>query len=607
MIPKKIHYCWFSGKKIPKEFETYIESWRKNCPDYEIIRWDETNYDISRNSYMNQAYKEKRWGFVPDYARFDIIYQEGGIYLDTDVELIRSLEPLLDNPCFFGFEDNHHINPGLGFGAERENPVIKVLRDMYEQMNFYNKDGSLNLTPSPEYVTEQLRELGIKMNNQFQKKSDITVYPRDYFGAKDYYTGEINKTENTYSIHHFSCSWMTREEKKQEERRKKLCTIYGQFLGNRMDGIYKRTAKIKKPYGKNRECIKERIIEHFLFSDQLSLKRLERLPDTEDAVKKSSNRIALLTPAIKSDNIGDSIIESACIAGLPVLKEHHVVKVSTHTHPSGKEIRQLKSADLVIVTGSNLLSGNVRHSQWKLPMDYSALKNLCLMGCGWSERGESDSFSREFYKKILNNGWIHSVRDHYTEKQLKESGVNGIIYTGCPTMWNLTDDHCKKISCEKSKSVVTALTSYQSDYELDSFQMQVLFDHYETVFFWPQGTKDEKYLNWILTESEKKRVVILERNIEKFKTLLQTEKPDYIGNRLHAGIFALNNYCRSIIIAIDNRALEIGKDTGLPVLQREKLKEQLESWIYEVNTISIHMPWENIKLWKQQFSEGKDE
>ena len=109
MIPKKIHYCWFSGNKMPKEFEAYIASWKKNCPDYEIIRWDETNYDVSRNTYMKDAYKEKRWGFVPDYARFDIIYQEGGIYLDTDVELLKSLDPLLDNPCFLGFEDKNHI------------------------------------------------------------------------------------------------------------------------------------------------------------------------------------------------------------------------------------------------------------------------------------------------------------------------------------------------------------------------------------------------------------------------------------------------------------------------------------------------------------------
>lgn len=607
MIPKKIHYCWFSGNKMPKEFEAYIASWKKNCPDYEIIRWDETNYDVSRNTYMRDAYKEKRWGFVPDYARFDIIYQEGGIYLDTDVELLKSLDPLLDNPCFLGFEDKNHINPGLGFGAERGNPVIKALRDMYKQIDFYNKDGSLNVTPSPEYVTSKLQEMGIKINNLLQMHNDITVYPSDYLGAKNYYTGEINKTKNTYSIHHFSCTWMTREEKKEEERRRKFCSRYGQFLGNRVDGFYKRVTAGQKLYKKSHERIVDRITEHFLYSEKTNLKRLERLPNVTDSIKAPVNHIALLTPAIKSVNLGDTIIERACIDAVSLLHAHEPVKVSTHTHPTRREIQYLKNVDLVIVTGSNLLSGDVHHSQWKLPQDYSALGNLCLMGCGWSDYTESNSFSKNFYKKILNNGWIHSVRDQYTEERLREAGVENVLYTGCPTMWRLTAEHCSKISCRKGRSVVTALTSYQGDYELDSFQMQVLFEQYDTVYFWPQGKNDSKYLNRILTESEKKRVIILDRNLDQLKKILQTEKPDYIGNRLHAGILALNMCCRSKIIAIDNRALEIGKDTGLPILRREELKEKLESSIYAEDIISIHMPWENIKLWKQQFVEVQNE
>lgn len=607
MIPKKIHYCWFSGRTMPKEFEACIASWKKYCPDYEIVRWDETNYDVGQNTYMRDAYQEKRWGFVPDYARFDIIYREGGIYLDTDVELLRSLDPLLENPCFFGFEDKNHINPGLGFGAECGNPVIKALRDMYEQISFYRQDGSLNLMPSPEYVTAKLQEMGLEINNQLQTKEDMTVYPSDYLGAKDYYTGEINKTENTYSIHHFSCTWMTREEKKQEERRRKFCAAYGQFLGNRVDGICKRMAAMHRPDGTNGEHIADRITQHFLYSQKQNEKRLERLPDYTDRENTPINRIALLTPAEKSVNLGDSIIEAACIDALIVLQGHHPVKVSTHTHPSGREIQHLKNADLVIAAGSNLLSGDVSHSQWKLPRDFSALDNLCLMGCGWSDYGQSNPFSKEFYRKVLNNGWLHSVRDRYTEERLREAGAENVLYTGCPTMWTLTDEHCAGIPAKKGRSVVTALTSYQADYERDSFQMQVLFEQYDTVIFWPQGENDRKYLNRILTESEKKRVVILDRNLDPFKMLLQTEKPDYIGNRLHAGILALTMGCRSRIIAIDNRALEIGKDTGLPVLRREELKERLESSIYAEDPISVHMPWENIKRWKQQFQVEENE
>ena len=223
------------------------------------------------------------------------------------------------------------------------------------------------------------------------------------------------------------------------------------------------------------------------------------------------------------------------------------------------------------------------------------------MGCGWSAYGEGNEFTNAFYRTVLNNGWIHSVRDRYTQEQLKAAGVKNVLYTGCPTMWNLTEEHCRKISRKKSHVVVTALTSYQSDYDNDSYQMSLLFEHYDKVYFWPQGEEDERYLNYILTESEKKKIIILERNVETLKTVLKNEQADYIGNRLHAGIFALNEYCRSKIIGIDNRALEIGKDTGLPVIQRETLKEHLEEWMYDDEPMQIQMPWDNIKRWKQQF------
>ena len=286
---------------------------------------------------------------------------------------------------------------------------------------------------------------------------------------------------------------------------------------------------------------------------------------------------------------------------LPISAGANMEKVTTHDHPAKKAVRWMKDSDVVIVAGSNLLCADMNHSQWKLPADYSALSQLCLMGCGWSAYGEGNDFSNAFYRTVLNNGWIHSVRDRYTQLRLKAAGVKDVLYTGCPTMWNLTEEHCRKISGKKSRVVVTALTSYQADYDNDSYQMNLLFEHYDKVYFWPQGTEDERYLRHILTESEKKRIIILKRDPETLNTVLKNEQADYIGNRLHAGIFALNAYCRSKIIGIDNRALEISKDTGLPVIPRETVKEQLEAWIYDDEPVRIQMPWDNIKRWKQQF------
>lgn len=213
MIPKIIHYCWFGGNSIPEKDKKCIESWKKYCPDYQIIEWNEKNYDLSKNPYMEAAFKEKKWGFVPDYARFDIIYNNGGFYLDTDVELIKPLEELRSNEAYMGFEGGIWINGGIGFGAEAGQTVIKDLRDIYETKEFYNADGSLNLTPSPYFITECLVAKGLQKNNQLQVIEGMKIYPTEYFASKDYDTGKINTTIHTISIHQYNASWQSPKKK----------------------------------------------------------------------------------------------------------------------------------------------------------------------------------------------------------------------------------------------------------------------------------------------------------------------------------------------------------------------------------------------------------
>ena len=220
-IPKKIHYCWFGGKQLPKAVIENINSWKKYCPDYEIIEWNEKNYDIKKNKYMYQAYKNKIWGFVPDYARLDIIYNEGGIYLDTDVELIKSLDPLLEYDAFMGFEDDIHVSPGLGFGAKKHHNTIRQLRDMYNDYSFIKEDGKTNRKPSPQYNTEFLLKHGLVCGNTRQRVADIEIFPKDFFCPIDFSTGRKNITENTISIHKFEMSWidpMIRRWHKREQR-----------------------------------------------------------------------------------------------------------------------------------------------------------------------------------------------------------------------------------------------------------------------------------------------------------------------------------------------------------------------------------------------------
>lgn len=213
MIPKKIHYCWFGGNPLPKKDRKCIESWKKYCPDYEIIEWNESNYDLNKNRYMADAYKERKWGFVPDYARFDIIYNHGGFYLDTDVELIKSLDILRENHAYMGFEGEIWVNGGIGFGAEEGHSVIKGLRDIYDSLSFYQNDGTLNLKPSPYYITDYLESIGLVRDNSEQIINGLHIYPTDYFAAKDYDTGKIYKTSNTISIHQYNASWKTPKQK----------------------------------------------------------------------------------------------------------------------------------------------------------------------------------------------------------------------------------------------------------------------------------------------------------------------------------------------------------------------------------------------------------
>lgn len=197
----------------------------KKCPDYEIVEWNESNYDYKKNQYMYEAYQEKKWGFVPDYARLDIIYNYGGFYLDTDVELLKSLDVLIDEKSYIGFEssnsDDYFINFGQGFGAERHSEILKRIRDSYENKKFRNEDGSLNLIPSPILNTEILLEMGLKQNNTFQKIGDLSIYPAEFLCPKSFNTGKINKTKNTISIHHFAASWYTEEQKLAHKKRLK--------------------------------------------------------------------------------------------------------------------------------------------------------------------------------------------------------------------------------------------------------------------------------------------------------------------------------------------------------------------------------------------------
>ena len=211
MIPKKIHYCWFGGNELSDLAKKCIDSWKKYCPDYEIIEWNESNFNLECCDFVREAYQAKKWAFVSDYARLKILYDNGGIYLDTDVELVKSLDFLLEEKCYFGEETTGFINTGLGFGAVKNNKIIELLLNEYEGLHFLKNDGSYDMEPCPTKNTRPL----LNYNYQFSGKeiwrcNDFVVFPPEYFCPLDYNTKVLNKTNNTVSIHLYNASWHTR-------------------------------------------------------------------------------------------------------------------------------------------------------------------------------------------------------------------------------------------------------------------------------------------------------------------------------------------------------------------------------------------------------------
>ncbi len=248
MIPKVIHYCWFGEKPLPEDAKKYIESWKKYCPGIEIIEWNELNYDINCCDYVKEAYEAKKWAFVSDYARFDILYKYGGLYFDTDVEMIKPIDDILEKGPFMGIEDinGESIAPGLGLAAIPGLSIYKDILDFYNNQHFYNPDGSFNQTTVVEYTTNILKKYGYQSKNEIQFIDGIYIYPVDYFCPMNYQTGEINITINSRTIHHYSSSWLTDEEKKHRKFEIKAQEIFGLKIAKVLKNIYNFPYRVRK-------------------------------------------------------------------------------------------------------------------------------------------------------------------------------------------------------------------------------------------------------------------------------------------------------------------------------------------------------------------------
>ena len=205
MIPKTIHYCWFGGKPKPKLAKKCIASWRKFCPDYEIIEWNEQNYDVHKNEYTSFCYDRQKWAYLSDFVRLDVVAEHGGIYFDTDVELIRPLDELLSHEAFFGLEARDTVATGLGFGSIKNHAVIEAMKQPY--LNGSLKiNGAIVPKGCPKLNTEALLSFGFTPNGERQNLAGAEILPPDYMNPLESATGRLRRTENTVSIHWYGMS-----------------------------------------------------------------------------------------------------------------------------------------------------------------------------------------------------------------------------------------------------------------------------------------------------------------------------------------------------------------------------------------------------------------
>ncbi|MBZ5202039.1 polysaccharide pyruvyl transferase family protein [Planomicrobium chinense] len=314
-------------------------------------------------------------------------------------------------------------------------------------------------------------------------------------------------------------------------------------------------------------------------------------------------QISVLNTAVGTLNIGDEIIVDSVNRELTKIFNNKTMFVNLPTHEklSRYSRRIIKNSNFSFVAGTNLLTSKhrvLRGNQWNINLiDAINFKNVVLMGVGWTSYQEEPGFyTNKIYSNGLSKDFYHSVRDSYTKKKLESIGINNVYNTGCPTMWELTENHCLSIPIHKAKNVVFTLTDYSRNPEKDKELINILKKSYDKVYFWIQGSDDYEYLN-SLDDS----VIFVDPTLKSYDELLDSnEDLDYIGTRLHAGIRAMQKKKRSLIIGIDNRAIEKQKDFNLNVLDRNdisNLPNIIDGKIYT----KINLNKKEINLWRNQF------
>jgi len=311
-------------------------------------------------------------------------------------------------------------------------------------------------------------------------------------------------------------------------------------------------------------------------------------------------KISVFDTTISSYNLGNDIIMEAVVKYLNELFPFSFVVRVPYMEITSNTLKFLRKSDYIFFGGTNSLSSRMEsYKQWGVNLFNSLFfKNVILMGLGWWQyQGRVSLYTKYLLNRLLTKEYMLSVRDSYTENKLRSINFKNVINTGCPTLWELTNDHISSIKKERSEKVMFTLTDYNKDPIRDKKLISILTREYSSVYFWVQGWGDYEYLKQLTDIS---KIEILNPNLDSVNNILELQDIDYIGTRLHGGIRALQKGKRTIIIGVDNRSLEMQKDYNLPVIDQNNLVS-LNSLINSSMEIKLNIPFENIKKWKGQF------
>lgn len=313
--------------------------------------------------------------------------------------------------------------------------------------------------------------------------------------------------------------------------------------------------------------------------------------------------IGLFDTSVCSRNLGDQIIMDAVQNELlEIFEEPFFMNVPTHDYISKESYKVLDISKFKFVGGTNLLSSNMnKYNQWKVNLiDTFKFNDAILMGVGWWQyQPNPNRYTKFLLKSLLSNKFIHSVRDQYTFDKLNSIGIKNILNTGCPTLWKLSEDHCKEIPSSKANNVIMTFTDYKPDLGLDKRLFEIVSRSYERIYIWIQGSRDKDYIKKIIGSNDK--VELVKPTLKSYDEILSLNIDlDYVGTRLHAGIRAMQHKRRSLIVSVDNRATEMGKNFNLNVIERKQVNDVKDFINIDFKT-DVKLPNSDILKWKNQF------